>query len=283
MPPGWTTQSTEGADWQVSSGTDPCGEWDGNLTGGAGSFGLIQTSCEHVVADAQLRTPVINLAGSTSPRIEWHNDYRDLGSIADVDVSIDAGATWTNVWHRAGVDERGPGLQSVDMSDLAAGQPAVEARFHYAAFFGWWWQVDDVFIGDAGASCHAVPGGLVHQPGNLPEACEYLPVARVAVREPLVRGRVPVDRRPRRRVADGDRVAAEAARADDPGRDRSVGREGIGDRVRRARRAGQRRKAARQRDRGAPGVAPARANLTVSPGSQTPLPGPSSSSARAPG
>jgi len=161
MPPGWTTRSTEGADWEVSAGSDPCGEWDGNLTGGAGSFGLIQTSCEHILADAQLRTPVINLAGATSPRIEWHSDYRDLGSIADVDVSNDAGGTWTNVWRRAGVDERGPGLQSVDISNLAAGQPAVQARFHYTAFFGWWWQIDDVLIGDPGASCHAVPGGLV--------------------------------------------------------------------------------------------------------------------------
>jgi len=179
LPSGWTTRFTEGSNWTVSTGFDSCGESEGNLTGGSGPFGLAVTSCEEIIADTQLRTPVLNLAGSINPHVEWHNDYFDQNSIADVDISIDAGATWTNVWRRQGVDERGPGLQSVDVSALAAGQPAVEARFHYTAFLGWWWEIDDVFIGDRGATCHAMPGGLVV--GNVRDANTGAGVAGASV------------------------------------------------------------------------------------------------------
>ncbi len=160
LPSGWSLKTFD-SPWTVVSGPDPCGNYDGNLTGGSGAFAIITSDCDHGNADSQLRTPTINLSGAASARIEWHNDYHDLDSIADVDVSTDGGATWTNVWRRAGVDERGPGLQSVDLTALAAGQPSVEARFRYQAFFAYWWQVDDVSLGEPGATCHAQPGGLV--------------------------------------------------------------------------------------------------------------------------
>ena len=35
----------------------------------------------------------------------------------------------------------------------------VQARFHYSAFFGLWWEVDDVAIGPV--ACSTLPGGLV--------------------------------------------------------------------------------------------------------------------------
>jgi N-acetylneuraminic acid mutarotase len=41
----------------------------------------------------------------------------------------------------------------------AAGQSAVQVRFHFSATFGWWWILDNVFIGNR--SCDPQGGGLV--------------------------------------------------------------------------------------------------------------------------
>ena len=46
----------------------------------------------------------------------------------------------------------------MDLSQ-AAGKPAVQVRFHFTASFGWYWEVDDVFLGDH--TCAPTPGGLV--------------------------------------------------------------------------------------------------------------------------
>ena len=75
-----------------------------------------------------------------------------------MDVSIDGGANWTNVWTAPRPDLPGPGTQLADMS-FAAGQPDVRARFHYNGFWAWWWQVDDVEVG--AFACTPLPGGLV--------------------------------------------------------------------------------------------------------------------------
>jgi len=159
LPLGWSLKFT-GTPWQILSGPDPCGGYDGNLTGGTGPFAVV-SFCDHGISDTHLLTPTIDLAHAASAKIEWNNDYADLSSVADVDVSTDGGLHWTNVWERSGVDERGPGVQSVDVSALAAGQPAVQARFHYITFFSFWWQVDNVFFGEPGGTCQARNGGLV--------------------------------------------------------------------------------------------------------------------------
>lgn len=159
LPVGWSLKFS-GSPWQILSGPDPCGGYDGNLTGGSGPFAVV-SFCEHAISDTQLRTPTIDLSRAASARIQWSNDYADLNSIADVDISTNGGIHWTNVWERSGADERGPGVQTVDISELAAGRPSVQARFRYVTFFSLWWQVDDVFLGEPGSTCQARPGGLV--------------------------------------------------------------------------------------------------------------------------
>ena len=49
---------------------------------------------------------------------------------------------------------------------FAAGHANVQLRFHYSAFFGFWWQVDDVTIGPV--ACPVLSGGLVV--GNVRDA-----------------------------------------------------------------------------------------------------------------
>ncbi len=56
-------------------------------------------------------------------------------------------------------DVRGP-REDVIQLPMAAGEPDVQVRFHnYEADFDWWWEVDDVFIGNR--TCDPVRGGLV--------------------------------------------------------------------------------------------------------------------------
>jgi fibronectin type 3 domain-containing protein len=77
------------------------------------------------------------------------------GSTADVDISTNGGASWTNVWRTTtGVS----GLIKVDLAQ-AANQPNVILRFrYYNATWAWYWQVDDVSVNEV--TTPAAPGGL---------------------------------------------------------------------------------------------------------------------------
>ena len=160
LPPGWTVQTESGASWTIMEGEDPCGLFDGNRTGGSGPFAIVNSDCAFSFDDTYLITPVVDLSGLSNAAIRWANDFiaTGFGDLAEIDVTIDGGATWVNVWKGPVSGLPGPGIQTADMS-LAAGHAAVQARFHYQWFFGFWWQVDDVTIGPY--SCPVLPGGLV--------------------------------------------------------------------------------------------------------------------------
>ncbi len=104
-------------------------------------------------------TPTMDLSSVGNAAIRFASDFLDggFGDTAEVEVSIDGGATWTSVWKAAG-SAPGPSTVTADMS-FAAGHANVQARFHYSAFFGLWWEVDDVAIGPV--ACATLPGGLV--------------------------------------------------------------------------------------------------------------------------
>ncbi len=159
IPPGWSVETVSGVSWEVMAGADPCGLFDGNRTGGSGPFAIVNSDCGFSFDDTYLVTPPIDLSASPNAAIRWANDFIDtgFGDIAEVDVSTDGGATWANVWKAPG-GVPGPGTITADMS-FAAGHAAVQARFHYQQFFGFWWQVDDVSIGPF--ACPVLPGGLV--------------------------------------------------------------------------------------------------------------------------
>ena len=167
LPPGWSVQTESGASWTIAEGADPCGQFDGNRTGGSGPYAIVNSNCAFSFDDTYLLTPVVDLSGSANAAIRWANDFiaTGFGDLAEVDVTIDGGVTWTNVWKAPLTSVPGPGIQTADMS-FAAGHAAVQARFHYQMFFGFWWQVDDVTIGPF--SCPVLPGGLVV--GNVRDA-----------------------------------------------------------------------------------------------------------------
>lgn len=158
LPPGWTVETNSGTPWQVITGADPCGFPEGNGTGGSGAYAIANGFCDFFV-DTYLVTPGIDLSSSANAALRFANDYQDGGNndTAEIEVSIDGGETWTPIWRASG-SVPGPGTVIADMS-FAAGHSGVLVRFHYAVFFGLWWQIDDLAIGPV--SCSVLPGGLL--------------------------------------------------------------------------------------------------------------------------
>ncbi|MBO0871675.1 MAG: carboxypeptidase regulatory-like domain-containing protein, partial [Micromonosporaceae bacterium] len=106
--------------------------------------------------DAALVSPVVDLSGQTAPEIGFDTYYLEFpGSTADVDLSLDAGQTWSNVWHQTTTVQR-----HVDISiPQAAGGASVRVRFRYTGTWADWWELDNVFVGTR--TCAPQPGGLV--------------------------------------------------------------------------------------------------------------------------
>ncbi|MFC6343999.1 choice-of-anchor J domain-containing protein, partial [Nocardioides hankookensis] len=157
LPDGWTV--TDGLDnGQVWTFDDPGGQ--GNLTGGEGGFAIVDSDNygSDGEQDTSLVSPVVDMSDLTAPVVGFAQDYNNLGDSADVDVSIDGGDTWETVLHQT-TDVRGPRTDVIQLP-MAAGQSQVQVRFHYYdASYAWWWEVDDVFVGNR--TCDPVEGGLV--------------------------------------------------------------------------------------------------------------------------
>ncbi|GAA2366013.1 hypothetical protein Cme02nite_30710 [Catellatospora methionotrophica] len=159
VPSGWSVVDNAGKG-QVWKFTDDGNR--GNLTGGSGGFAIIDSDDYGLggAQDSSLISPVVNLTAVTAPVIRFNQDFNQLGSDrADVDLSIDNGATWTNVLRQA-ADFRGPRTTEIAIPQ-AAGKAQVQVRFHYYdASYEWWWSVDNVLIGSQ-VTCAPTDGGLV--------------------------------------------------------------------------------------------------------------------------
>ncbi|MEU8298716.1 S8 family serine peptidase [Micromonospora sp. NPDC048909] len=161
--------TTTPAGWSVVDHADSGQVWKftddgnrGNLTGGTGNFAMIDSDNYGPGGDqdTSLVSPVVNLTDVTAPVVRFNQDFNWLGDDrADVDLSVDGGATWTNVLRQA-ADARGPRVTEIPIPQ-AAGQAQVQVRFHYYdASYEWWWEVDNVLIGSQ-VTCVPVDGGLV--------------------------------------------------------------------------------------------------------------------------
>ncbi|MFI6262620.1 S8 family serine peptidase [Micromonospora sp. NPDC051006] len=161
--------TTTPAGWSVVDHADSGQVWKftddgnrGNLTGGTGNFAMIDSDNYGPGGDqdTSLVSPVVNLTDVAAPVVRFNQDFNWLGDDrADVDLSLDGGATWTNVLRQA-ADARGPRVTEIPIPQ-AAGQAQVQVRFHYYdASYEWWWEVDNVLIGSQ-VTCVPVDGGLV--------------------------------------------------------------------------------------------------------------------------
>jgi N-acetylneuraminic acid mutarotase len=156
-PQGWSVVNAEGTTggWEFD---DPGSR--GNRTGGDGAFAVVDSDHFGGTAsqDTQLISPVYDFTGKNAPEVAFDTEYRYIGGqTAEVDATSDGGTTWTPVWSTT-TGVTGPSRIEVPLSDFA-GKPNVQVRFHFTGHWGWWWSVDDVFVGNRDMT--AVPGGLV--------------------------------------------------------------------------------------------------------------------------
>lgn len=156
-PAGWTVDDNAG-NGQTWVFDDPGSR--GNKTGGTGAFAMIDS--DHYgsgnTQNSSLVSPVTDFSARTHPIVSFATDwYGYSGQTGDLDLSVDGGTTWTNLKHYTS-SLRGPRTETVDLS-AAAGKSAVRLRWHFTGKWGYWWQVDDVFLGDR--TCAPTSGGLV--------------------------------------------------------------------------------------------------------------------------
>jgi hypothetical protein len=156
LPAGWSVvrRSPSGGAWTF----DDRGQ-RGNQTGGSGRFAIADSDepGPGTVTDTDLITAPLDLSTAHTPQIAFNSDFRDVGGEdrAELAVSIDGGQTWTTLWEHT--ESRRSRREQIAVPQ-AAGQPDVRFRFHYFGTWDWWWQIDDVAIGE---TCAVVPGGLV--------------------------------------------------------------------------------------------------------------------------
>ena len=94
------------------------------------------------------QTSGVDLSMYSDAFLEFDSDFNDYLATDDgyVDISVDNGATWTNVLHYDGIDVRATHV-NLDISTLAGGQSDVRVRFTYTApGWDWWWAIDNVSI-----------------------------------------------------------------------------------------------------------------------------------------
>jgi hypothetical protein len=156
-PAGWTVVNNgSDCDWRFDN---PGGRT--NQTGGTGGFAIADSDyCgSGGFMDTELRTPAMNCSAMSSVALQFNYDYYNLSDTADVDVSVNGGDSWTNVWTRSSSD-RGPAQSSIDLTSIAAGQANVMVRFrYYDAYWAWYWQVDNVKV--VGTCTAPATGGII--------------------------------------------------------------------------------------------------------------------------
>ncbi len=139
LPTGWEVNGSS-VGWQFDN---PGSRTNG--TGGAGNMAIADSDhYSDYTIDTSLLTPALDLSAATAVNLRFKTFFKACcSSTADVDVSIDGGATWANLWHKSDADYQGTLSLSVPQ---AIGQSNVKFRFRYNADYAWYWQVDDVQV-----------------------------------------------------------------------------------------------------------------------------------------
>ncbi|MFJ5220972.1 carboxypeptidase regulatory-like domain-containing protein [Streptomyces sp. NPDC088354] len=161
------------AGWKVENAEGTTGGWEfddpgnvGNRTGGEGAFAVVDSDYfgSDASQDTSLISPVYDFTGKNDPEVTFVTDYNQGGvESATVEATADRGKTWKTVWS-AGTSLTAQRIE-VSLSDFAD-KSEVQLRFHFTGSFGWYWEVDNVSVGNRQLT--ALPGGLVV--GNVTDA-----------------------------------------------------------------------------------------------------------------
>ncbi len=157
LPSGWSIVDYAGTG-QVWQFNDPGAR--GNLTTGTGGFAIVDSD-EYGIGGVQetgLRPPAMDFTGFPAVSIEFLHYFRYIsGAYGAVRYSLNNGITWNNLWSTGSTTTSGPVV--IDATAELAGQPNVLIEFYYEDTWGWYFEVDDVMIGDP--TCEIIPGGAV--------------------------------------------------------------------------------------------------------------------------
>jgi len=155
-PNDWTVVNNVGS---VGWSFDNPGERS-NKTGGSGNFAVADSDkAGEVKMDTELRTPIMDFSAAASVNLTFKTHYEPYGgSKADVDVSTDAGGSWTTVWGQS--TESVNATVGLDLSAHLAEQSQAMVRFHYYdANWSFYWEIDDVTM-EGVSVVTAAPGNL---------------------------------------------------------------------------------------------------------------------------
>lgn len=153
--------------WQVTDDNGSGKTWTfddpgakGNLTGAGGQFAIVDNWASPVNRhDTSLVSPVADLSDVAQPVVGFDTYYYDYGfgeQDGVVDLSLDGGTTWQNVWRAP--DAFVQGHVEVPIPQ-AANTSEVRVRFRFTGAFDNFWELDEVYLG--ARSCEPTPGGLV--------------------------------------------------------------------------------------------------------------------------
>ncbi|HEY1919859.1 MAG TPA: carboxypeptidase regulatory-like domain-containing protein [Streptosporangiaceae bacterium] len=165
LPTDWTQINAPGTGRFWSHETLTAGVGPNNAGGTGGDEFANAFNSGGGAMDSSLASPAISLSGVTSPIVGFDTSYTGAFStdIADVDLSLDGGQSWTNIWEQtAGASGPTQITGPIQISiPQAAGQPDVQIRFRAQApnGGGLWWAIDNVYVGTRG--CAPTPGGLI--------------------------------------------------------------------------------------------------------------------------
>ncbi|HEY3953062.1 MAG TPA: kelch repeat-containing protein [Streptosporangiaceae bacterium] len=112
----------------------------------------------------------------TAPQIAFDTYYMgDYNQVGEVDLSLDGGQTWSSVWQQTSYSNVS-GHVEIPIPQ-AAGQPDVQVRFHFTASYGWYWEIDNVLVGQQ--TCAPVRAGILA--GAVTDANTGAPLGTVTV------------------------------------------------------------------------------------------------------
>ncbi|MFO8071705.1 MAG: MopE-related protein, partial [Polyangia bacterium] len=131
LPSGWANVS----DWAWTDSNN-------SITGSSGGYWWIDSD-NYIDFDEYLYTDTYTVGLCQAITFEFNHDYQYYsGDYGEVQIQVDGGA-WQTL---ATYDYNSSGTQSLDITSYISGATDFRLRFHYVAYFDWYWKVDDVKV-----------------------------------------------------------------------------------------------------------------------------------------
>ena len=133
----WVQDQNDHADWLVNTGATPGASTgpSSDHTTGSGNYIYLNSSFTNANELANLLSPSLDLNGLTNPKFEfWYHMFG--ATVSTLNVHVDAGAGWMNVWSKAGDQGNQWKRGDVDLSPYLSASSGVQVRLQAEAGAG---------------------------------------------------------------------------------------------------------------------------------------------------